>query len=162
MTKPKNPFILPNWITGDLLDALNTYFAVRKSKRMLVNQRIVNSRVDQLIMFRNDTKLDLVQIVDTASEGNGTTPWLKFYLPKGYVRHEEKPVQERHVKLDSPEIKRIRAEIRVETTRIMKNKLWRDPEERALLKRLHKDLGLAVSDARKLGDLMPKELKNVD
>ncbi len=86
--------------------------------------------------------------------------WAKKAGKTKFEHIPEKPVQPRETKLDSPGIKRIRAEIKVETTRIAKNKLWRDPEERALLKKLYKDLGVAVSDARKLRDLMPQELKN--
>lgn len=157
MTTPKNPFILPDWIRGDLLNALNNYFAVRKSKRLMVNQRIVNGRVAQLVCFRSYGGLDLVQIVDNASEGNGKKPWLRFYLPKGYERKPEKPVQKRSKNPDSPQIKQIRARIHTETQRIAKNKLWNNPEEMALLKKLHRDLETAVGDARKLVDLLPRK-----
>jgi len=157
MTKLEESFILPDWIEGDLLDALENYFAVRRAKRMMVNQRIVNGKVGQLLAFRSYGGLNLVDIVDRASEGDGKKPWLKFYLPRGFERVKGKPVQKREKKPESIEIKKIRAEIHRETTRIAKNKSWADPEDRALIKTLHSKLDQAVNDARRLGDLIKKQ-----
>ncbi len=98
---------LPDWLTGDLLDAWNNYFAVRKSKRMMITARIIRGRMRQLEAFRTYLSIvDMVKVVDRAAEGTGKVPWLEFYLPKGYVRHEEKPVQERKPRIKTPEIKK--------------------------------------------------------
>ena len=144
----KSSFKLPAWLTGELLEAWNDYIRIRRKKK-IVTDRIMNSRIKELTRFR-ELKLNLVEIVDSASDGN----WRKFYPPKDFVMVEEKPVQLRETKVDSPKIKEIRNKINVEGRRIAKLKSWHNPEERALMNNLSKKLRLAEKDARKLGDLI--------
>jgi len=98
MTKSEVPYNMPDWISGELLDALQHYMIMRKRKGMNVSDRVLKSRVKQLETFKRYPNIDttkLIEIVDNASDGNGLIPWLRFYLPKGYVAVEEKPVQSR-------------------------------------------------------------------
>jgi hypothetical protein len=153
MTNPKQTK-LPEWMTGDVLDAWNNYFAVRKSKRLMVTDRIINNRIKRLELFRTyKPVLDLAKLIDRAAEGTGTRPWLEFHLPKDY-RHEEKLVQARRPKPDSPAIERIKNELIVQTRRIDKLKSWSNPEERSLLIKLKRQLIQARSDARSVGDIL--------
>lgn len=151
--KPKST--KPDWLTGELLDAWDNYFAIRRSKRLMVNERIINSRMNQLVVFRgHKPEIDLVSVIDAASEGNGKRPWLKFYLPKGYVRCEEKPVQVRKPKRDTPEIKAMRNKLKEETKRIGRLKSWGNPKERALIIKLKFQLQQACNGARKVGEML--------
>jgi|TARA_R100000789_G_scaffold77537_2_gene72856 hypothetical protein len=61
---------------------------------------------------------------------------------------QEKPVQPREKKVDSPEITAIKNEYFAESQRINTGKLWKNPEERAKLKKISIKLNQAINDAR--------------
>ena len=71
------------------------------------------------------------------------------------------PVQKipREPKVDTPEIKAIRAKIKEESRRISKHKLWAVPKERALMINLNYQLDQACNGPRKVGEILSKERK---
>ena len=98
MTKSKaKPFSLPDWISSDLLDAWEHYFIQRERHKYIINDRVRRSRLKQLEKFRRYSNVNLVEIVDRSSEGNGKKPYREFYLPPGSVITDYKPVQHRKV-----------------------------------------------------------------
>ncbi len=140
----------PDWMTGEILEAFDSYLEIRKKKKIVLTARVIKNRIKELTEFRR-LELDIVKIIDDASDGN----WRKFYLPKGFVMQEEKPVQERPEKKITPEIMRLNAVLRKHNQQSIN---WHNPQEREDHNRETRRLMKLVADEEKkpvkLGDLL--------
>ena len=137
MTKDRkvHKLTLPDWMSGDVLDAWNSWLDMRKKKKYVLTARAFKSCVKELDLFRKQG-MDVVKVIDNADAGN----WKKFYPVKDFVMVKEKPVQPRQVKADSPELRELREKINIEGRRIAKAKSWGKPEDRAIMANLNQKM----------------------
>lgn len=125
------------------------YMETRKTKKYPITPGAILLLVNRLLRFMQEGQ-DITRMLDQSTVAG----WNTVYPVKGYVRHEEKPVQARQKKVHSPEIVELLEKIYKEGRRIAKSKSWHKPENRAIMANLKRKLELAENDARKMGDLL--------
>ena len=64
------------------------YMATRKEKKYPVNPYAITRLVNRLLRFMREGQ-DITRMLDQSTVAG----WNTIYMVKGYVRHEEKPVQ---------------------------------------------------------------------
>ncbi|MGR3302883.1 MAG: hypothetical protein ACUZ8I_10335 [Candidatus Scalindua sp.] len=80
-------------------EAWQGYMEVRKIKKFPITARAIVTLVNRLLRFMQEGQ-DITLMLDQSTVAG----WNTVYPVKGYVRHEEKPVQKRKKAVTSPEI----------------------------------------------------------